>query len=126
LNQTPPTIAYTVYPCFIWDRSCERHPPGEDYDWRSHFRSIVALAREVAADPRGVAGVYWLGAGESERWFIRSLANVDSATLEVFMLEITDNYGGWSHPLQWLDPYYNPHPSRVASARARAHRRVDE
>jgi hypothetical protein len=121
LNQTPQTLACVVYPKFIWDRSCERHPPGEDYDWRSHFRCIVALAREVAADPKGIAGVYWLGAGESERWFIQSLANVDCAALEVFMLEMEANPRGWSHPLEWLDPN-DPHlkPAAAEPARRRA------
>jgi hypothetical protein len=107
------------------DRSCERHPPGEDYDWKSHFRTIVALARELAADPRRVAGVYWLGAGESERWFIRSLADVESAALEAFMMEIENNHGGWSHPLEWLDPYYVPKAPRPAATK-QARRRVGE
>jgi hypothetical protein len=99
-----PTLAAVVYPRFIWDRSCELHPPGEDYDWKAHFRTIVALAREVQADPKRIAGAYWLGAGESERWFIQSLARVDPLELEVFMLEIGADHGGWSHPLAWLDP----------------------
>jgi hypothetical protein len=52
------TIALTVYPKFIWDRSCELHPPSESYDWKQHFRCIVARAREVHANPKGIAGAY--------------------------------------------------------------------
>jgi hypothetical protein len=116
LQHTPQTLACVVYPRFIWEPSCRRHPPGEDYDWRSHFRSLVALAREVAADPRRVAGVYWLGAGESERWFIQSLANVTPAALEVFMLEMAAAPRGWSHPLAWLDPT-DPDLNRAPASR---------
>jgi hypothetical protein len=119
--QIQQTLACVVYPRFICERSCALHPPGEDYDWKQHFRTIVALARELAANPKRIAGVYWLGAGESERWFVNSLANVDQAALEVFMLEMEANPRGWSHPLEWLDPN-DPHlkPAAAEHARRRA------
>jgi hypothetical protein len=98
------TIALTVYPRFIWDRSCELHPPAEDYDWKAQFRTICRLARELHADPKGIAGAYWYGAGDTERWFIASMAAVDPLELEVFMLELAVDHGGWSHPMAPRSP----------------------
>jgi hypothetical protein len=37
------TLAMLVYPA-LWDRSCELHPRGPDYCWKSHLRALCRLA----------------------------------------------------------------------------------
>jgi hypothetical protein len=124
MQPSPPTLTLTAYPKFIWEPSCARHPPGApDYCWKSHFRTMCAIARDFAADSARAGGAYWIAAGDTERWFIGVMAKMTAEEIEILILEIATCPRGWSSPLAFLDPT-NPDLPRTAAAPVPSRRRA--
>jgi hypothetical protein len=112
-----PTLTLVCYPHHVWRPSVAANPPGRNYNWREHFRSIVALAREVHLRQP----IELKCAGSSEIWFIAKLAGMTESEREEFIREMADDPR--DDMMRWLNPdVMAPSPSRrpVAAAARRS------
>jgi hypothetical protein len=92
------TLCLLVYPA-IWDAVLAEHPPiAASYCWKSHFRALCRRAREVWRD----APIELQVAGEAERAFIFSLADIDP---EVFILWMAAQGRPARRQLDFCDPH---------------------
>jgi hypothetical protein len=76
-------LALICYP-IIWSAAAERHPHGPGYDWRAHFRDLVAAARKAHEEQPLALRL----AGGTERWFISKLAAMTPSEIEVAIMMV--------------------------------------
>jgi hypothetical protein len=97
-----PTLCLVCYPRLVWDVAAAKHPLGKGYRWRSHLRTLCAVARQVyQAQP-----IELRVAGEAEQLHVAALADI---SVELLIIDIERDRISRPNlpadPLWWADPY---------------------